>query len=67
MKLSIGEVARLFNISKDTLRYYDKIGILKPEINKEKECKKEYCKDKEDKEDKDDCKEHLKEEYKEKK
>ncbi|HII4508324.1 TPA: MerR family transcriptional regulator [Clostridium perfringens] len=35
MKLSIGEVARLFNISKDTLRYYDKIGILKPEINKE--------------------------------
>ena len=35
MKLSIGEVARLFNISKDTLRYYDKIGILKPEVNKE--------------------------------
>ena len=35
MKLSIGEVARLFNISKDTLRYYDKIGILTPEVNKE--------------------------------
>ena len=35
MKLSIGEVARLFNISKDTLRYYDKIGILKPVVNKE--------------------------------
>ncbi|MDZ5254042.1 MerR family transcriptional regulator [Clostridium sp. LIBA-8841] len=35
MKLSIGTVARLFNISKDTLRYYDKIGILTPEINEE--------------------------------
>ena len=35
MKLSIGEVARLFNISKDTLRYYDKIGVLTPEINEE--------------------------------
>lgn len=34
------------------------------EENKEKECKKEYCKDKEDK---DDSKEHSKEEYKEKK
>lgn len=35
MKLSIGEVSKIFNISKETLRYYDKIGILKPEVNKE--------------------------------
>lgn len=35
MKLSIGEVSKIFNISKETLRYYDKIGILKPEINTE--------------------------------
>ncbi|MGG5460951.1 MerR family transcriptional regulator [Clostridium sp. B9] len=35
MKLSIGAVGNLFNISKDTLRYYDKIGILTPEVNKE--------------------------------
>lgn len=33
MKLSIGEVSKIFKISKDTLRYYDKIDILKPEIN----------------------------------
>lgn len=33
MKFSTGEVSKLFQISKDTLRYYDKIGILKPEIN----------------------------------
>ncbi|MGL5694579.1 MAG: MerR family transcriptional regulator, partial [Peptostreptococcaceae bacterium] len=33
MKLSIGEVSKIFNISKETLRYYDKIGILKPEVN----------------------------------
>lgn len=35
MKLSIGEVSKIFNISKETLRYYDKIGILKPEVNDE--------------------------------
>ncbi|MPQ45154.1 MerR family transcriptional regulator, partial [Clostridium tarantellae] len=35
MKLSIGQVSKIFNISTDTLRYYDKIGILTPEINKE--------------------------------
>lgn len=35
MKLSIGEVSKIFNISKETLRYYDKIGILKPEINEQ--------------------------------
>lgn len=33
MKLSIGQVSKIFDISKDTLRYYDKIGILKPEVN----------------------------------
>ncbi|MBF8984138.1 MerR family transcriptional regulator [Lutibacter sp. B2] len=27
----IGEVAKIFNISTDTLRYYDKIGLLEPE------------------------------------
>ena len=30
-KFLIGELARLFNISSDTLRHYDKIGLLKPE------------------------------------
>ncbi|EPZ57199.1 merR regulatory family protein [[Clostridium] sordellii ATCC 9714] len=34
MKLSTGQVSKLFDISKDTLRHYDKLGILKPEINK---------------------------------
>lgn len=33
MKFSIGQVSKLYNISKDTLRHYDKIGILKPEVN----------------------------------
>ncbi|MGL4572118.1 MAG: MerR family transcriptional regulator [Clostridium sp.] len=33
MKLSIGEVSKIFKISKDTLRYYDKIDILNPEVN----------------------------------
>lgn len=33
MKLSIGEVSKIFNISKDTLRFYNKIGILIPETN----------------------------------
>ncbi|PAB59058.1 MerR family transcriptional regulator [Anaeromicrobium sediminis] len=31
----IGEVASIFNISTDTLRYYDKIGLLKPRKNEE--------------------------------
>nr|WP_317333002.1 MerR family transcriptional regulator [uncultured Romboutsia sp.] len=35
MKLSIGQVSKLYDISKDTLRYYDKIGLLKPEVNEE--------------------------------
>lgn len=30
-KFLIGELSRIFNISTDTLRYYDKIGLLKPE------------------------------------
>lgn len=34
MKLSIGQVSKIFDISKDTLRYYDKIGILTPEVDK---------------------------------
>ncbi|MGL4772569.1 MAG: MerR family transcriptional regulator [Clostridium sp.] len=33
MKLSIGQVSKLFDISMDTLRHYDKIGLLKPETN----------------------------------
>ena len=33
---SIGEISRLHNLSIQTLRYYDKIGLLKPAyINKE--------------------------------
>ncbi len=31
----IGELAKLFNISTDTLRYYDKIGLLKPKYDKD--------------------------------
>jgi DNA-binding transcriptional MerR regulator len=30
-KFLIGELANLFNITKDTLRYYDKLDVLKPE------------------------------------
>jgi DNA-binding transcriptional MerR regulator len=33
-KFRIGELARLFNISSDTLRYYDKMDIIKPEYDK---------------------------------
>lgn len=33
-KFLIGELSRIFNISTDTLRYYDKIGLLKPEYDK---------------------------------
>lgn len=33
-KFLISELARLFNISTDTLRYYDKMDILKPEYGK---------------------------------
>lgn len=32
-KFLIGELARLFNISTDTLRHYDKIDLLKPDFN----------------------------------
>ena len=33
--LLIGETAEIFGISPDSLRYYDKIGLLKPHINPE--------------------------------
>jgi len=33
-KFLIGELARLFNISSDTLRHYDKMGLLNPEHDK---------------------------------
>lgn len=32
-KFLIGELSKIFNISTDTLRYYDKIGLLKPEYD----------------------------------
>lgn len=32
-KFLIGELSRIFNISTDTLRYYDKIDLLKPEYD----------------------------------
>jgi DNA-binding transcriptional MerR regulator len=32
-KFLIGELSNIFNISSDTLRHYDKIGLLKPEAN----------------------------------
>ncbi|MGL4991581.1 MAG: MerR family DNA-binding transcriptional regulator [Sarcina sp.] len=32
---SIGEVSKIFGISIDTLRYYDKIGLIKPIVNPE--------------------------------
>ncbi|WP_297637484.1 MerR family transcriptional regulator [uncultured Clostridium sp.] len=32
---SIGEVSKMFDVSIDTLRYYDKLEILSPEVNKE--------------------------------
>ncbi len=34
-KFLIGELAKLFNISTDTIRHYDKKGLLKPELNNE--------------------------------
>ena len=34
-KFLIGELAKLFNISTDTLRHYDKIDLLKPEYDSE--------------------------------
>ncbi|MBQ3421288.1 MAG: MerR family transcriptional regulator, partial [Romboutsia sp.] len=33
---SIGEMSKLYNISIETLRHYDRIGILKPEYINEK-------------------------------
>lgn len=32
-KFLIGELSKIFNISTDTLRYYDKIGLLKPDYD----------------------------------
>lgn len=32
---SIGEVSKMFDVSIDTLRYYDRLGILSPKVNKE--------------------------------
>ena len=32
----IGEISKLYNISNDILRYYEKIGLLVPDIKKEK-------------------------------
>lgn len=34
-KFMIGELANIFNISTDTLRYYDKIDLLKPDYNEQ--------------------------------
>ena len=31
----IGEISKLYNISNDILRYYEKIGLLVPDIKKE--------------------------------
>ena len=34
IKFSIGEVSEIYGVSIDTLRYYDKIGLMNPSINK---------------------------------
>lgn len=34
-KFMIGELAKLFNISTDTIRHYDKKGLLKPQCNRD--------------------------------
>lgn len=35
MLFTIGQVTKMYDISHDTLRYYDKIGVLKPSVKKE--------------------------------
>ncbi|WP_270647755.1 MerR family transcriptional regulator [Paeniclostridium hominis] len=35
MLFTIGQVTKMYNISHDTLRYYDKIDLLKPSVKKE--------------------------------
>ncbi|MCC3868046.1 MerR family transcriptional regulator [Terrisporobacter mayombei] len=34
-KMTVGQMSKLFNITAETLRHYDRIGLLKPMINKE--------------------------------
>ena len=34
MKFSVGQMAKMFDITPDTLRYYDKIDLLKPYVQK---------------------------------
>ena len=33
-KYLVNQIARFFNVTRDTIRYYDKLGIIKPNINK---------------------------------
>lgn len=35
MLFTIGQIAKMYDISHDTLRYYDKIGLLTPNVRKE--------------------------------
>ncbi len=35
MLFSIGQVSKMYNMSHDTLRYYDKIGLVKPSVKKD--------------------------------
>lgn len=35
MLFTIGQITKMYDISHDTLRYYDKIGVLKPSVKKE--------------------------------
>lgn len=34
-KYLVNDIARFFNVTRDTIRYYDKLGIIKPNIDKE--------------------------------
>lgn len=42
--MNISEVSQKYNVSKDTLRYYEKIGLLKP-IAKNKSGMRDYSKE----------------------
>ena len=35
MLFTIGQVTKMYHVRHDTLRYYDKIGLLKPTLKKE--------------------------------